>query len=480
MSNSNSTSSRKEQEVIAQQRKLAALLAKRSTSHSLGERPHERPQEREPSTASDTHKRPSRPERGRAKHASASAVLAAARAKAAAKKDPPVLAQKREATVLDSSTNCKETATATGTATGTGTGTGTVQRKPSTAVSSRLANLVKSISTAPTGDEVMPSAAFGSNITPADFWKNIREWDFVSDLANLNNEDDKDETPMSARKAIPETFISFRHYISLWAPLCLAETRAQLLSELMTSSNQLGSKANLFLEVQVETTWKTGGRNDRNLHSDLMDMDSCSVKLGTKERNKGAGQFFPNDVFCLIPVEYKDAIELLLNGKKVTNKDGSFKRFCLVGHTEVQRKDVNGLILKVSKRKWAQIGTSNMYLLKIGANITALREFTALCTVEAIPLKRYLLGHHLTGKSKQDAPSLASVAPPSDPSHIRKDLLLKQMGGVQALGKGFTDYAQKKFNPSQLLAISASSTGYGEGEFAHCVDWSLKKFTPLT
>ena len=38
-------------------------------------------------------------------------------------------------------------------------------------------------------------------------------------------------------------------------------------------------------------------------------------------------------------------------------------------------------------------------------------------------------------------------------------------GGVQALGKGFTDYIYKKFNPSQLTAISQSSQGYGDGGF---------------
>jgi Rad3-related DNA helicase len=36
---------------------------------------------------------------------------------------------------------------------------------------------------------------------------------------------------------------------------------------------------------------------------------------------------------------------------------------------------------------------------------------------------------------------------------------------VTALGRGFTKYAQKKFNPSQLQAISSSASGYGEGGF---------------
>jgi len=441
---SEGSSSRKEQEVIAQQRKLAALLAKRS--NSISDNPIVAKKSETSSAAKSTDANPkngtTRPGLKRPVISSASSVLAAARARAAAKSEPNT-SQRNVVEVIE----IKKSPI--------------LERKAKVSDHNRLANLVRNIGTAPDGDQAMLSTAFGSNVTPADFWKNIREWDFVTDLAIVN--DDKDQSVLFARKPIPDTFISVRHYISLWAPLCLAETRAQLVSELMTSSNHVGSKANLFVEVKVETTWKTGGRHDRNLHSDLTDMDSCSVKLATKERNKGAGQYFANDVFCLIPVEHRDTVELLLSGKKVANPEGSFKRFCIVGHTEVQRRDIDGLILKVSKRKWAQIGTSTMYLLRIGANITALREFTALCGVEATPLKRFLLCHHLTEKASVGGSSRGSL---SNTANIRKEVLLKKMGGVQALGKGFTDYAEKKFNPSQLMAISASSTGYGEGEFS--------------
>jgi len=450
--------SRKEQEVIAQQRKLAALLSMRSnsgdatsTNVASAVKPSE-PKKPTKTSASMPQKRPTRPGLKRPTVASASSVLAEARAKAAAKKDPDN-AKKSEAKAEKDAT---------------GQESQQVEQKATCKAREhhRLENLVKSVAATSTGAGDDTLASFGSTVTPADFWKNMREWDFVKDLALINNDNNKDESvPPVKRKSIPETFISFRHYISLWAPLCLAEARAQLISERMTSSNSPSSRANLFFQVEVETTWKSGGgRKDRSLqlHTDMTDIDSCSVVLGTKERNRGDGQIFANDVFCLIPVENKDTIELLLNGKKVADHSGTFKNFAIVGHTEVQRKDINGLILKVSKRKWAQIGTSRMYLLKIGANITALREFTALCGVETIPLKRYLLGHHLTEKSKVGGSSHAQVATISDTTST--ETILKQMGGVQALGKGFTDYARKKFNPSQLMAISASSAGYGEGE----------------
>ena len=48
---------------------------------------------------------------------------------------------------------------------------------------------------------------------------------------------------------------------------------------------------------------------------------------------------------------------------------------------------------------------------------------------------------------------------------MEKRELLKKMGGAAALGEGFTKYATDKFNPSQLGAISAASSEYGEGGF---------------
>lgn len=50
-------------------------------------------------------------------------------------------------------------------------------------------------------------------------------------------------------------------------------------------------------------------------------------------------------------------------------------------------------------------------------------------------------------------------------ARMEKEEMLKKMGGTAALGVGFTKYATKKFNPSQLGAISAASTEYGEGGF---------------
>eukprot|EP00536_Pseudo-nitzschia_multiseries_P000276 jgi/Psemu1/178458/e_gw1.4.295.1 len=375
----------------------------------------------------------------------------------------------------------------------------------------RLANLVQNAAASTTGNkDDWNSGAATSNITPDDFWKNIRKWDFVGELAKLQLEnsnsnnnsnsnsgqnksrDDKTERDENTFvKVVPNTFINARHYVSVWAPLCLAECRAQLLSDIVTECGQIrgGRNASPFILVKVETTWKTGRHGNRDaipgaeFFSEIT--DSCQVILNIPEgqgrnNNYGRLQFFPHDICCLIPVEKKDLVENLLfrgsggggrgggqnqnhNRFAVEDPDSEvFKHACIVGHTETHRKDVHGLIMRVSKRKWAQVGSCNsgggkggsgaqMYFFKIGCNITALREFTALSSVDTIPLKNNLLGTKLKPKEKNKTDD--------------DDSLIKMMGGVEALGKGFTEYARKKFNPSQLMAISASSQGYGDGGF---------------
>lgn len=178
-----------------------------------------------------------------------------------------------------------------------------------------------------------------------------------------------------------------------------AECRAQLLSDIVTECSQMRGNKNTitstFVLVKVETTWKSGrGRNIANVvsgpdyFSDVV--DSCQVILKVPE-NQGRKntynrvKFFPHDIFCLVPVDKKDLVENLLfrsnpagGGRHEDSNSNVFKYACMVGHTESHRSQVDGLILKVSKRKWSQVGTGKpggreMYLLRIGSNITALR-----------------------------------------------------------------------------------------------------------
>ena len=385
----------------------------------------------------------------------------------------------------------------------------------------RLASLVTATTSSTTTGNKEDWSLAATSITPDDFWKNIRKWDFVVQLAKLQLQN-RDETNDKDQynKVVPDSFINSRHYVSVWAPLCLAECRAQLMSEIVTECGQKrgGRNASPFILVDVQTTWKTGRNNHRDsipgaeYFSEISDFCQVMLKIPDSERrsNKhGRLQFFPNDICCLVPVDKKDVVENLLfrgngggggggrrggaggenNRFNVEDADSDvFKHACIVGHCETHRKEVHGLILKISKRKWAQVGSckssgksgsgGQMYMLRIGCNITALREFTALACVDKLPLKHYLLGKQLghndnsqdhkrkkrkLGNNSNNSSKGSNAIP--DPRHTNKDSLLKMMGGVDALGKGFTDYATKKFNPSQLMAISASSQGYGDGGF---------------
>lgn len=283
-------------------------------------------------------------------------------------------------------------------------------------------------------------------VDPDDFWKNLRDWDFLSAFvkeigSNMKprgtqpHDESNNNNNSNNKKTLPDTFISTRHYIASWAPLCLEECRAQMLSEAMQNQKEV------FHSVMIEIPKSNFGSA----------MESVVVICRTKSRGQRNDlQFYANDCVILVPTEHAEFVQQLM---KKGDIEQNMRKYGLLGHTEHTRKGVDGLQLKVSKKLWAKAGGTEMSILKIGSNITAWREFTALCRVESIPLTRHLLGEHLSGLQQ----------PPLAP--ISKAQLLDKMGGTSALGKGFTKYANSKFNQSQLMAISAAAIEYGHGGF---------------
>jgi hypothetical protein len=333
---------------------------------------------------------------------------------------------------------------------------------------SSLATLVQNISAAETVDPDSYSSL--PSVEPDDFWKHMREWDFVSQYNSLiwqqkhPNESAATTTADLGRKPLPDIFLSPNHYKAAWAPLQLAECRAQLMQ---------GAIRNMAdpLLVQVKTVasgaYRRGGHNNRNMMKDAPWLEEnetgCYVQIRPKHRGQGDGiSFMANDLVLLLTGRYKDILRQIQQGTarpplgNDLDDPTAFKSSGFVGHTEASYRDVNGMTLKISRRKWIQLGSEDMYLVKIGNNVTALREFTALCRVDNLPTRRFILGQHL-----------------EDEVHRRKlsrnqstQQLLEQMGGTQALGAGFIEYARRKFNASQLTAIAASAHEYGEGGFS--------------
>jgi hypothetical protein len=319
-------------------------------------------------------------------------------------------------------------------------------KKPSILLTRKATSHLASLVTASMQTTVDSAPSSYGVVDPDDFWKNLRDWDFLTafvkevgsnmkprgtqpqDESNNNNNN-------SNKKPLPDTFISTRHYIASWAPLCLEECRAQMLSEAMQNQKEV------FHAVMMETPKSNFGSA----------MESVVVICRSKSRgHRNDLQFYANDCVILIPTEHADFVQQCM---KKGDIEQNMRKYGLLGHTEHSRKGVDGLQLKVSKKLWAKAGGTEMSILKIGSNITAWREFTALCRVESIPLTRHLLGEHLSGLPK------LPLAP------ITKAQLLDKMGGTSALGKGFTKYADSKFNRSQLMAISAAAIEYGQGGF---------------
>lgn len=92
----------------------------------------------------------------------------------------------------------------------------------------------------------------------------------------------------------------------------------------------------------------------------------------------------------------------------------------------------------------------------------AVREFSALAKTDNIPLTRYLLnGKTTSSKQEKDMPEQTNGTP-NGGSITKFDPLAS---GGNALPVGFRIFAKSKMNPSQLQAITASATEYGDGGF---------------
>lgn len=312
------------------------------------------------------------------------------------------------------------------------------------------------------------------SVEPDDFWKHLREWDFVSQFANetrlqqkggMNTNSDDEGVDINSRKPLPNVFVSHRHYMAAWAPLCLAECRAQVLQQITSRG---GVKANPILITTESTSSRSRARNHQK-NAPMADIPwmeenetGSFIMIRPKRRQDGSDlSFSANDLVLLIRSDFPTILKDIDTGiarppdGKNPEDPHAYKSVGLVGHTEMSRNELNGLVVKISKRRWAVVGQKEMYCIPLGNNITALREFTALCRVDQLPLKKFLFGLHLEKEENRRKLS----------SRQSTEQLLQLMGGKQSLGVGFIDYCKKKFNNSQLTAITASAHEYGDGGF---------------
>lgn len=366
--------------------------------------------------------------------------------------------------------------------------------------------------------------ANNSSISPDDYWKSIRAWDFLADITvevqqqkassskkskraprkKSKKSDDStgsDETVASKDKSksktitgaesdddeegelsesVPDSFASSVEYINIWAPLLIDEMKAQIMSDVLSKKRN-----NNINWGNVPQGWKT-----RVLCAPLMrdvgtTTDYVTIQLRVKKQpvNGEKNEFITNDIVMLaVPFEHQTR-------PNQTSQAGKqkVKRRCLLGHVEHSRKSADGLMIKVSRDLWLRAGCEEMYLMNMGSNVTAMREFTSLCRVNSIPILDELLAGNAKWSNayknriipsalrKKDAPKkfvsfseeliVGPFCDSASTNRKEKKELITKIGGVEALGKGFVEYATKKFNTSQLEAISAAASDYGSGGF---------------
>ncbi|GAX14013.1 senataxin [Fistulifera solaris] len=472
--------SSKEQEILERQRKLAArfkppppsapppssgsqILAAKAKPHpSATAQTNSATIDLTHSSDTTSQKRPSKKRPLSTSASSAQAVLAAARVKAQATSAPTkssLTGRSLQETESKPSPKLKRKV---------------VERRDSAGTS--LAKLVQHVTATSTHHHLLDLDDNHNNSTmpsiePDDFWKHLREWDFVSQLASEtrmqgnNTALSSNDHDLNSKKPLPNVFLNHRHYMSAWAPLCLAECRAQVLQQFNTNSSV---KAKPILVTTESTSSRSRAKNfQKNAPmADIPWMEENEtgsyVLIRPQKRQDGSDlKFSANDLVLLIRSDYPTILNDIETGvaRPPDGKDPddphAFKSVGLVGHTEMSRNELNGLVVKVSKRRWAVVGKKEMYLVPLGNNITALREFTALCRVDQLPLKQYLFGLHLEKVENRRKLS----------SRQSTEQLLQIMGGKQSLGPGFIDFCKNKFNASQLTAITASAHEYGDGGF---------------
>ena len=361
----------------------------------------------------------------------------------------------------------------------------------------------------------------GTALDMDEYYQNLREWDFLSDWdhergggsgngsgggnkrkGNGNSSTVKgNANNTSTTTTIPEIFKSRRQYQKLWAPLCLAEMRAQFLSDASSKlpwQSNSNSNSNDGYGQGGGNGGGRGGGNRRGRGNDRMGpvpilVNTSARDVGTNvdaitlvtspDRGNMGPSFQSGDLVVLacdesVLIGASKGRLVHVSNKKKYNDDGndvgdevSPRRMHLTGHVEYSRRTTDGLKIRISRKRLLAISKGKklerMFLLKIGGNVTSMREFTALAKVNTFAMLPYLLCRKMT-KGKDDMDRLSDAicdVPGSNSKHMKKVDHLKNMGGRAALGEGFMNYASTKFNASQLAAISSAASEYGSGGF---------------
>ena len=334
-------------------------------------------------------------------------------------------------------------------------------------------------------------------VHPDKYWSELRNWDFVKELNNAMKKDDEHESKKiesGAKRSIegfnddknekddslPDVFESVEQYKALWAPLLINEAKAQLLSDVVASQST-PSKAWVQRDIAKGVIAKVElSRSARDHHLSSSEGANSSDQTVVVHIRAGAGIGHPihkNDL--LLFVHQSSTVKRALQGKVFEDPNGEAGnetlhkhqqgRFGFVGHAINQRdRSVDGLLVRVAKKYWSQFSAlSEMFIIRIGSNVTAVREFNALSRLDSIPLSKYVLDAK-TSNTKQRSnikPQKTGLLMGKDQSEKTTSTFDPLAAEGNSLPVGFRIYIKSKMNPSQQQAITASATEYGDGGF---------------
>jgi len=251
------------------------------------------------------------------------------------------------------------------------------------------------------------------SFTMDDFWKSLRSWDFVWELneqmkrnpkqqQQSTNEQDSDLCTIVSSSVrvqpLPDDFDCVEQYVALWAPLQLEETKAQILSDVISSRTVSFQK--LTQPIQA-TPRRTSDSYSEHLALDIVSRSvvagpndgassqNTSNSISRKRSNAGGGgggvEFLQNDLVLItcdssiVEQAYKGTLrppdtKSSYSMSSLLSMASPFVegRLAIVGVVSARCKGLDGLVVNVSKRLWKDksLGARDLFLLKLGTNVT--------------------------------------------------------------------------------------------------------------
>ena len=300
--------------------------------------------------------------------------------------------------------------------------------------------------------------------TVENYWSSLRRWNFLMDLnQSISRTNESNQSSEQDGPVIPDTFHCAEQYIATWAPLQLKETKAQIISDVCSSlsSGESSTRASC-LPVTVTPPKQTPDHSHldflsvqityRNIHKPQPATNhSFSALLGT--------EYAVNDLVLLVcdPSILEQALQgrlqipvihssysinslLSLASPFVDNRLG------IIGIVTTRGKmSDNCLTVSIAQQLWKNKRRSHeLFLLRLGSNVTSFREYKALCNIAQTPMLKHLLA----------------------PTTLSSEFKASHDHGINHLPIGFRIWAKSKFNTSQRTAISSVAHDFrGNGGF---------------